>query len=44
MPVNFMDVILNKKRSIIESLFNLLKNKLQLWHSKHGNIFNLFDN
>lgn len=40
MPVNFMDIILHKKRSIIESIFNLLKNKLQLCHSRHRSIFN----
>ncbi len=39
-PVNFMDIILHKKRSIIESVFNILKNKLQLCHSRHRSLFN----
>ncbi len=40
MPVNFMDIILHKKRSIIESVFNILKNKLQIYHTRHRSIFN----
>lgn len=39
-PVNFIDIILHKKRSIIESVFNILKNKLQLCHSRHRSLFN----
>lgn len=40
MPVNFIDVILHKKRSIIESIFNILKNKLNLSHARHRSLFN----
>ena len=40
MPANFVDIILHKKRSIIESIFNILKNKLNISHSRHRSIFN----
>jgi hypothetical protein len=40
MPVNFFDVILHKKRSIIESVINILKGKLQLCHTRHRSIYN----
>lgn len=40
MPTNLFDVIMHKKRSIIESIFNLLKNKLQLCHTRHRSIAN----
>lgn len=40
MPANVFDVIMHKKRSIIESIFNLLKNKLQLCHTRHRSIAN----
>ncbi len=43
MPVNFLDIILHKKRSIIESIFNILKNKLTLSHSRHRSIFNFIE-
>lgn len=39
-PANIIDIILHKKRSIIESVFNLLKTKLQLVHSRHRSISN----
>lgn len=37
---NIFDVVMHKKRSIIESIFNILKNKLQLCHSRHRSIAN----
>jgi len=40
MPAHIFDVIMLKKRSIIESIFNLLKNKLQLCHTRHRSITN----
>lgn len=40
MPVNIFDVILHKKRSIIESIFNILKSKLQLCHTRHRSLYN----
>jgi hypothetical protein len=40
MPVNFFDVILHKKRSIIESVINILKGKLQLCHTRHRSLYN----
>ena len=39
-PANIFDVVMHKKRSIIESIFNILKNKLQLSHSRHRSIAN----
>lgn len=40
LPINAFDLILSKKRVIIESVFNILKNKLQLCHTRHRSIFN----
>ena len=40
MSTNLFDVIMHKKRSIIESIFNLLQNKLQLCHTRHRSIAN----
>lgn len=40
MPAHIFDVIMHKKRSIIESVFNLLKNKMQLCHTRHRSIAN----
>lgn len=40
LPVNLLDIILHKKRSIIESVLNIIKNKLQLCHTRHRSIFN----
>lgn len=40
LPANIIDVILHKKRSLIESVFNVLKNKLQLVHTRHRSIPN----
>jgi hypothetical protein len=40
MPANIFDIVMHKKRSIIESIFNILKNKLQLCHSRHRSIAN----
>lgn len=40
MPAELFDVIMLKKRSIIESVFNLLKNRLQLCHTRHRSIAN----
>ena len=40
LPANIIDVILHKKRSLIESVFNILKNKLQLVHTRHRSIPN----
>ena len=39
-PANFFDVILHKKRSIIESVISILKGKLQLCHSRHRSLYN----
>lgn len=39
-PVNFFDVIMSKKRVLIESVTNILKNKLQLCHTRHRSIKN----
>ena len=35
LPANLIDVIYGKKRSLIESVINILKNKLQLCHTRH---------
>lgn len=40
LPANIFDVLLHKKRSIIESVINILKNKLQLCHTRHRSIAN----
>ena len=40
MPVNFFDIILHKKRSVIESVINILKGKLQLCHTRHRSLYN----
>ena len=40
MPINIFDLILSKKRILIESVFNVLKNKLQLCHTRHRSIKN----
>lgn len=40
LPANIVDVILHKKRSLIESVFNVLKNKMQLVHTRHRSINN----
>ena len=34
-PAHLIDVIYSKKRSLIESVINILKNKLQLCHTRH---------
>ena len=38
--VDMFDIIVSKKRSIIESVFNVLKNKLNLCHTRHRSIIN----
>lgn len=40
MPINVFDLIMSKKRILIESVFNILKNKLQLCHTRHRSIKN----
>ena len=40
LPAHVFDVIMHKKRSIIESVFNIIKNRLQLCHSRHRSINN----
>lgn len=40
MPANSFDVILHKKRSIIESVISILKGKLQLCHTRHRSLYN----
>ncbi len=40
LPVNFFDIIMSKKRVLIESVINILKNKLQLCHTRHRSIKN----
>lgn len=40
LPVNFFDIIMSKKRVLIESVTNILKNKLQLCHTRHRSIKN----
>lgn len=40
LPINVFDVIMSKKRVLIESVFNILKNKLQLCHTRHRSIKN----
>jgi hypothetical protein len=40
MPINMFDLIMSKKRVLIESVFNILKNKLQLCHTRHRSIKN----
>ena len=37
-PINVFDIIMSKKRVLIESVFNILKNKLQLCHTRHRSI------
>ncbi|HMT02462.1 MAG TPA: IS982 family transposase [Burkholderiales bacterium] len=39
-PINVFDLIMSKKRILIESVFNILKNKLQLCHTRHRSIKN----
>jgi hypothetical protein len=39
-PAGLLDIVMHKKRSIIESIFNILKNKLQLCHSRHRSLAN----
>lgn len=39
-PANFFDVILHKKRAVIESVINILKGKLQLCHTRHRSLYN----
>ena len=39
-PINVFDIIMSKKRVLIESVFNILKNKLQLCHTRHRSIKN----
>ena len=34
------DIIMSKKRVLIESVFNILKNKFQLCHTRHRSIKN----
>jgi hypothetical protein len=34
-PAHLIDVVLSKKRAVIESVFNILKNKLQICHTRH---------
>ena len=40
MPINMFDLVMSKKRVLIESVFNILKNKLQLCHTRHRSILN----
>ena len=40
MPINIFDLIMSKKRILIESVFHILKNKLQLCHTRHRSIKN----
>ena len=40
LPVNMFDIIMSKKRVLVESVFNILKNKLQLCHTRHRSIKN----
>ncbi len=40
LPVNMFDIIMSKKRVLVESVFNILKNKLQLYHTRHRSIKN----
>jgi len=35
LPANLIDIAYSKKRSLIESVINILKNKLQLCHTRH---------
>lgn len=39
-PINIFDIVMSKKRVLIESVFNILKNKLQLCHTRHRSIKN----
>lgn len=40
LPINIFDIIMSKKRVLIESVFNILKNKLQLCHTRHRSVKN----
>lgn len=40
LPINVFNIIMSKKRVLIESVFNILKNKLQLCHTRHRSIKN----
>lgn len=40
LPINIFDIVMSKKRVLIESVFNILKNKLQLCHTRHRSIKN----
>lgn len=40
LPIDMLDIIMSKKRVLIESVFNILKNKLQLCHTRHRSINN----
>jgi hypothetical protein len=37
-PINMFDIIMSKKPVLIDSVFNILKNKLQLCHTRHISI------
>lgn len=39
-PINIFNLIMSKKRILIESVFHILKNKLQLCHTRHRSIKN----
>ena len=40
LPAEIIDVVYSKKRSLIESVINILKNKLQLCHTRHRSVTN----
>lgn len=40
LPINMFDLVMSKKRVLIESVFNILKNKLQLCHTRHRSVTN----
>lgn len=39
-PINVFDLVMSKKRVLIESVFHILKNKLQLCHTRHRSVKN----
>jgi hypothetical protein len=38
------DKLLLKRRSLVETVFDLLKNRMDLWHTRHRSIDNAFNN
>ena len=42
--IDYQDKWLLKKRTIIETIFDLLKNIFDLWHTRHRSVDNAFNN